>query len=301
MDLDELKARKKALRLTTNDIAWRADLPFGTVSKVFTGETKNPSYVTIEKILSVIEKEEMEVRIEAYRRAYDEYLKEHKGETVDPIEFEKEYRKKHHLSNEIIPLAKEDDENIIQGTLAYKTRNLKTINDLEQKGEDKRYELIDGHIILNEAPSVRHQRIVRDVGRIIDQFIRSNDGKCEVFDVGINTILDEDDYTLVIPDIAVLCDPSKLTDKGIWGPPDWVIEVVSESTRARDYKNKMHKYMGAGVREYWVIDFEKDKIVTFIEGEPMSIKIYGLKDTIPVYIYDSKLKIDFSEILKDGQ
>ncbi len=212
----------------------------------------------------------MEVRIEAYRRAYDEYLKEHKGEAVDPIEFEKEYRKKHHLSN------------------------LKTINDLERKGEDKRYELINGHIIFTEAPSVRHQRIVRDVGRIIDQFIRSNDGKCEVFDVGINTILDEDDYTLVIPDIAVLCDPSKLTDKGIWGPPDWVIEVVSESTRARDYKNKMHKYMGAGVREYWVIDFEKDKIVTFIEGEPMSIKIYGLKDTIPVYIYDSKLKIDFS-------
>ena len=55
MDLAELKAKKKALRLTTNEIAYRAELPYGTVSKVFTGETKNPSYATIEKIEKVIE------------------------------------------------------------------------------------------------------------------------------------------------------------------------------------------------------------------------------------------------------
>ncbi len=298
MDITDLKERKKALRLTTKDIAYRAALPFGTVSKVFTGETRNPTYVTIEKIEQVIEQEEMKVRLEAYAKAFNEYLNEHPDEDVDRSEFEKRYRKMHGLSDVPIAFAKEDDANILHGNLAMRTRNLATINDLHLLGENRCYELLNGHIIYNETPSLAHQRIVRELGKVIDRYIEIKGGECEVFDMGFNVMLSEDDYTLVIPDVFVLCDKSKLRENGVWGAPDWVIEVVSRSTRSYDYKEKMHKYMSSGVREYWVVDLEKNRVVTFIEGEPMRISIYGSDEKVPVYIYDMKLEIDFKVIAR---
>ncbi len=297
MDITDLKERKKALRLTTRDIAYRARMPFGTVSKVFTGETQNPKYVTIEKIEQVIEQEEMKVRLEAYVRAFEEYLNDHPDEDVNILAFEKRYREMHGLSDAPIASAKEDDANILHGSLAMRTRNLATIKDLHLLGENRCYELVDGHIIYNETPSLTHQRIVRELGKVIDRYIEANGGDCEVFDVGFNVQLCEDDYTLVIPDVFVLCDRSKLRENGVWGAPDLVIEVASRSTRGYDYKEKMHKYMSAGVREYWVVDHEKNRVVTFVEGEPMRISIYGTDEKVPVYIYDMKLEIDFAKIL----
>ena len=53
----------------------------------------------------------------------------------------------------------------------------------------------------------------------------------------------------------------------------------------------MYKYMSGGVREYWIVDPEKEKVTTYIEGEPMMAYIYNFDDEIPVYIYDGRLKI----------
>ena len=294
MDISDLKARRKAIGLTAKDIAYRAELPFGTVSKVFTGETKNPTFVTIEKIENVIKQEEMKIRLETYAKAFAQYLEDHPDEDVDRTEFAKYYRKRHGLSPAPIALAKEDDGAIFHGTLAMRSRDLATIDDLHLLGESKNYELLDGHIIYNETPSLSHQRLVRSLGKIIDAYIESNNGECEVFDMGFNVRLCEDDYTLVIPDLFVLCDKSILKEDAVWGAPDWVIEVVSRSTRSYDYKEKMHKYMAAGMREYWVVDPAKDRVVTFLEGEPMQIVIYGFDEKVPVYIYDMKLEMDFS-------
>ena len=55
---------------------------------------------------------------------------------------------------------------------------------------------------------------------------------------------------------AVICDPSKLDDAGCHGAPDWVIEIVSPGSRARDHMTKLFKYRTAGVREYWIVDPE---------------------------------------------
>ncbi|MCR5475239.1 MAG: Uma2 family endonuclease [Lachnospiraceae bacterium] len=301
MDITDLKARKKTLKLTTKDIAYRADLPFGTVSKVFTGETKNPSYVTIEKIERVIVTEEMKARLEAYVKAFTDYLEEHPDEDVDRADFERHYRKEHGLSNVPIAFAKEEDGIILHGSNALKRPDLATINELHLLGEGRNYELLDGHIIYNETPSHTHQRIVRSLGKIIDSYIETNDGNCEVFDTGFNVRLNEDDYTLVIPDLFVLCDKSKLTEAAVLGAPEWVIEVVSRSTRSYDYKEKMHKYMSAGVKEYWVVDPDKNRVVAFTEGEPMQISMYGPGEIIPVHIYDGDLKIAIEEILNRQQ
>ena len=300
MDITDLKARKKTLKLTTRDIAYRADLPFGTVSKVFTGETKNPSYVTIEKIENVIVAEEMKLRLEAYARAFTEYLEKHPDEDVDRTVFERYYRKEHGLSNAPIAFSKENDSIILHGSNVPKRHDLATVDDLHLLGESRNYELLDGHIIYNETPSLTHQRIVRSLGKAIDRYIEANGGACEVFDTGFNVRLNEDDYTLVIPDVFVLCDKSRLNENCVCGAPEWVIEVVSRSTRSYDYKEKMHKYMAAGVREYWVIDPEKNRVVTFTEGEPMNIVIYGSDEKIPVYIYDGKLAIDTDSVFREA-
>jgi Uma2 family endonuclease/transcriptional regulator with XRE-family HTH domain len=297
MDAKELKARKKALKLTTAQLAYLAELPVSTVSKIMTGETKSPSYVTIEKIGRALAHEEMLARVRAYADELLAYVREHPDEQVDQIRFEKEYRKRHKLDNAPLPYAKPVEEGaIFDGSLALSGDGRVTTQILSDIGEDRRIELIDGHLIINEMPGLAHQMLVQNLGKIIDRFIEKNKGKCLVFSVGVNVRLDEDDYTVVIPDITVLCDRSKMEEKGIAGAPDWVIEVISPSTRSLDYKTKMLKYMNAGVREYWIIDLEKSEVVTYIEGEPMMVYVYKFSDEVPVYIYDGKLKIKLEEI-----
>ncbi len=287
--LNEIKNRKKKLKLTTAVVADRAGLPVSTVSKIMTGETKNPSYATIEKIERVLAQEEMYRRVYAYFKLLKEYIDGHTDETVDQIEFEKNYKRENNISFLIVNSLQEKTGELTDGNVALDKKL--NIDFLHELGEDKQIELINGHLIYNEAPNLKHQMIVQNLGRIIDDFIRSNNGKCRMFNVGVNLYFEEDDNSLLIPDLVVLCDDSKLSEAGITGPSDWIIEVVSKSTRRVDYNEKLHKYMGTGVREYWIVDPEKERVTTYIEGEPMMAYIYGFDDEIPVYIYDGKLSI----------
>ncbi len=291
MTVEELKARKKKLKLTTKELAYRADLPVGTVSKIFTGETKNPSFLTIEKLDAALEKEEKLARLQAYEAAMTQYFKEHPEDAGNQKKFEAIYRSRLHLNNEPICYAKPMDDDLeIRDNLALQLRPM-IASDLTDLGEKKAYQLIDGQLIVAEMAGVSHQRMVRHIGRQIDQFISDNGGGCEVFDVGVNVYLDADEFTLVIPDIAVVCNPSVINDKGVWGAPDWIIEVVSASTRKIDYHKKLHKYMDSGVREYWIVDIDRQMVTVCVNGEPMQVIIYGFNQGVPVTIYDKKLII----------
>ena len=296
MDIKELKDRKKALNLTTAQLAFIAELPVGTVSKIMTGETQNPSYATIEKLDRALANEEMLARIRAYSQAFITYIKEHPDDDVDQVKFEREYRKLHNLDNEPLPYAMPLSHQ--NGALDLDLFQEKRVNEeiCSQIGESRYIELMDGHLIINEMPDMDHQVIVQNLGEKIRDYIRNNNGKCKMFNVGINVFLDEDDYTLVIPDVVVLCDQGKIGKKGIVGAPDWVVEVISPSTRNYDYNRKMHKYMAAGVREYWIIDPIKEKVITYVEGEILMAHVYGFSESVPVYIYDGKLQICISEL-----
>ena len=65
------------------------------------------------------------------------------------------------------------------------------------------------------------------------------------------------------PDISVICDKSKLDDRGCVGAPDWIIEIASPSTKRTDYGVKLFKYRSAGVREYWIVDPLKNLILVY--------------------------------------
>lgn len=67
----------------------------------------------------------------------------------------------------------------------------------------------------------------------------------------------------VEPDISVICDPEKLTDKGCTGAPDWIIEIISPGNPEHDYIRKLNLYADAGVREYWIVDPRDRKILVY--------------------------------------
>ena len=160
--------------------------------------------------------------------------------------------------------------------------------------DGKRAELIDGQIYYMAPPSRRHQRIAIELSTIINNYIKSNDGCCEVDIAPFAVFLNEDDRNYVEPDISVICDKSKLTDKGCSGAPDWIIEVVSPSSRRMDYYTKLLKYSTAGVREYWIVDPEKSRILVY-DLEHEDIQEYTFADAVNVNIYPD-LCIDFGSV-----
>lgn len=98
------------------------------------------------------------------------------------------------------------------------------------------------------------------------------------------------------PDVLVICDRSRVIRRCIYGAPDFVVEILSPSTRRKDVTIKLNKYMNAGVREYWVIDPIQRKVLVydfFAETYPV---IYGFDTKIPVAIWDGDCVIDFQEI-----
>ena len=110
--------------------------------------------------------------------------------------------------------------------------------------------------------------------------------------------LDCDEKTMVQPDVAILCDDDKVKRWGVYGAPDFVLEVISPSTRRKDYTKKLSKYMEAGVREYWILDpYQKKLLVYFFESEVCPV-IHGLEEPVAVGIYNGELEIEFSNILK---
>jgi Uma2 family endonuclease len=169
-----------------------------------------------------------------------------------------------------------------------------TIEDIYDLPDGERAELIDGKIYDMSSPSRTHQKIVSYVSRAIGNYIESNNGKCEVYPSPFAVFLYDDETTYLEPDIVVVCDTSKLDEKGCHGAPDWVVEVVSPSSRSMDYLIKLYHYKNAGVREYWIVDYEKNRVSVYdiTSGE---VEEYTLNDKVKVHIYED-LEIDFAKI-----
>lgn len=169
-----------------------------------------------------------------------------------------------------------------------------TIEDIYSLPDGERAELIDGQIYYMAPPSRKHQRITIELSTIINNYIKSNSGSCEVDIAPFAVFLNEDDTNYVEPDISVICDPKKLTDKGCSGAPDWIIEIVSPGSRRIDYFTKLFKYRTAGVREYWIVDPEKQRVTVYnFQGNTM--EEYSFSDSVKAEIYEN-LSIDFSQL-----
>lgn len=163
--------------------------------------------------------------------------------------------------------------------------------------EGQRAELIGGQLYDMDPPSRIHQTIVSQVSRMIGNYIESQKGSCEVYPAPFAVNLDADDLDWVEPDISMICDKNKLTDRGCSGAPDFIAEVASPSSRRIDYSTKNALYSDNGVREYWIIDPEKERITVYHYENDAAPTIYTFDQAVPVGILNG-LSITISELLK---
>lgn len=169
-----------------------------------------------------------------------------------------------------------------------------TVEDIYNLPEGQRAELIEGELYMMAPPNRRHQEIVARFTQIIANYIDKNGGKCKVYPAPFAVFLTGNNKNYVEPDISVICDKDKLSDRGCEGAPDWVIEIVSPASRRMDYQTKLLKYANSGVREYWIVDMEKDR-VTVHNFEKSEMNEYSFADTVKAGIYED-LEIDFKEM-----
>ena len=172
-----------------------------------------------------------------------------------------------------------------------------TLDDYYQIPDDQRVELIDGVIYDMAAPTSIHQIIAGYLHAQLLSYVSSKKGKCMPMISPLDVQLNCDNKTMVQPDVVVVCDRDKIIRRCVYGAPDLVVEVLSPYTRKKDMTLKMHKYEDAGVKEYWLIDPDKKKIIVydFINDD---YSIYGFDSIIPVAIWGGDCQVDFNVILE---
>ena len=176
--------------------------------------------------------------------------------------------------------------------------NMYTADYIYSLPEGQRAELIDGQIYDMAPPSRIHQELLSELHYKIREYIEKNNGSCKVYPAPFAVFLNKDDHNYVEPDISVICDKDKLDEKGCNGAPDWIIEIVSQSTQRIDYGIKLFKYRSSGVREYWIVNPMRQTVQVYsFEGEEDSAQ-YSFSDEVPVYIY-SGLTIQISKLLNN--
>lgn len=171
-----------------------------------------------------------------------------------------------------------------------------TLKDYLLLPEEQRVELIDGVFYDMSSPTAGHQLVAAQMYVQLNDCIKRNKGLCMPFIAPMDVQLDCDDKTVVQPDVMVVFDREKIHQQRIYGAPDFVIEILSQSTKKKDMFIKSQKYMNAGVREYWIVDPDKKKVIVYdFENDDYPV-IYGFDTKIPVSIFDKTCSIDFGTI-----
>lgn len=159
------------------------------------------------------------------------------------------------------------------------------INDLDLDGTytyadyllwqfEERLELIKGKIFkMSPAPNTQHQKISGKLHWEMMAFFKNH--YCQIFyapfDVRLpslnSKITDQKIYTVVQPDLCVICDESKLDDRGCLGAPDLMVEILSPGNSKKEKDNKFDLYQENGVREYWLVEPADNTLYAYVLNE----------------------------------
>lgn len=191
--------------------------------------------------------------------------------------------------------------------------NITNINQLDPNGTytyadyllwkfKERVELFKGKILeMSPGPARKHQDVSGNIYLKLGNFFKNK--KCKLysapFDVRFPNKSDDNIYTVVQPDLCVICDMEKLDDRGCLGAPDLIIEILSPGNSKREMKYKLDLYEEAGVREYWIVDPNTESIfINILENGKYTTKKPIVEDEIVSYIFPN-LKIHTSEIFAE--
>ncbi len=180
--------------------------------------------------------------------------------------------------------------------MAFAQERTYTTDDIYALPDGQRAELIDGQMYMMAPPMRLHQKLITEFVSAIHQYIKNHDGDCEVYPAPFAVFLNQDDRNYVEPDISVICDKSKLDERGCNGAPDWIIEITSPSNPENDYNIKLFKYRTAGVREYWIVNPHTQTVTVFDFEKGKQSNQYNFNDTVPVCIYED-LNITITDLL----
>ncbi len=164
---------------------------------------------------------------------------------------------------------------------------------------DGRWELIDGiPYNMTPTPSTAHQRIVVELLFAL----RAHFGKsgCSVFVAPFDVQLNEDDqYTIVQPDISVFCKEQTIHPNRATGPADLIVEVLSPSTALKDRNEKFTLYERSNVKEYWLVDPLNHTIEIYgvEDGRYSRRRVFGVDDTLSSFTFP-ELSIEMNNILQ---
>jgi Uma2 family endonuclease len=170
----------------------------------------------------------------------------------------------------------------------------------------ERLELLAGKIFkMSPAPSSIHQRISM---RLIQNFLPIfEESECQLFHAPLDVRLidnkkstkDEDIYSVVQPDICVICDEEKIDEKGCIGAPDLIIEILSPGNTDKEMKYKFDLYESSGVKEYWLVE-PNDKLVlvySLVDDKYIGLKPFTVADYVESKLF-SKLQVPVSSIFR---
>lgn len=269
MNIETMIAIKKEFSISYSAISEASGVPISTVQKVLGGITK-PRNSTAE----------------ALAKALTGFIKQGSPRWMGAVSFEELLIS--HDNNYGLSKA-EGFENKSSGEYE--------VSDYENLPEDIRVELIDGYFYEMEAPTKKHQVILQEILIQLTSQIRKNKGGCKVYMAPSDVQLDESNKTIVQPDLFILCNKDMIKNsRRTVGAPEFVIEVLSESTRKKDMTLKLNKYEACGVKEYWIIDPNKEYIIKYFFENMSLTNIYTFNDIVPLELYEGKILVDFSEI-----
>ena len=133
-------------------------------------------------------------------------------------------------------------------------------------------------------PALQPETITMELSNIIYNYIKNKKGLCQVFSAPFDVKLSDKPLTIVQPDIMVICDKDKLDGKRCNGAPDFIIEIVSSGNPSDDYIRKLYYYKNYGVREYWIVDADKSRVMVYNFYQD-DMNEYSFIEDIPAGIY----------------
>ncbi len=278
MTLAEMKRIKEERGYSFRQLSEYSGVPQITLQKIFSGETKNPRKATLQALEKVLTGREDLYAGKAY--SYENASKSNLSPSAVCEE-----------SAAYAATAEAED------APAVKKQGEFTIEDYRSLPDEKRFELIDGVLYEMHAPRFLHQQIASLVHTALAVHVRSKNGGCYVPITPVDVQLDCDEKTMIQPDVLVVCDRSKIKEFGIFGAPDFVLEIISPSTRKKDMGIKMGKYAEAGVREYWIINPEQRLLIIYnFQDENWLPQVMPLIGSASVNIFGGELLINLDEI-----
>ena len=291
--IEDLIKRKKELGYTNEMISERSGVPLSTVNKIFGGITAKPRYNTLQSIQCALFPEAFTQKEAAQYKEIAENLSLDFGSNVSDTSLLDEYSWE-------VPL--EEYKKGFERVLSWKKQGEYTVDDLEELPYGVRMELIDGVLYDLASPSPKHQFIAGQIyHELCSATIAKGKSKCVPFIAPLDVQILNDNKNMLQPDVMLICDKEKYADeKRIHGGPDFVVEVLSPSTKKYDSNIKIKKYWEAGVREFWLINIKDEEVWVYKFGngadKGAAIEKHSFEEQIPLGISDGKIVIDFKSI-----